>query len=99
MAAFVAKAIFAPKGAATVPLTYGPDLKTGFSYSCDPSTPNTHFTDVPVSEQFCKHIHYLWATGVLTGCTATEYCPTASVTRDAMAKFIANGFGLQLYGP
>ncbi len=99
MAAFVAKAIFAPKGAATVPLTYGPDLKTGFSYSCDPGTPNTHFTDVPVSEQFCKHIHYLWATGVLTGCTATEYCPTASVTRDAMAKFIANGFGLQLYGP
>ena len=99
MAAFVAKAIFAPKGAAAVPLTYGPDPKTGFSYSCDSGTPNTHFTDVTVSQPFCKHIHYLWATGVLTGCTATEYCPTATVTRDAMAKFIANGFGLQLYGP
>ncbi|HEY7112442.1 MAG TPA: hypothetical protein VIA45_05865 [Thermoanaerobaculia bacterium] len=99
MASFVAKAIFAPKGGAAVPLTYGPDPKTGFSYSCDSGSPNTHFTDVPASQPFCKHIHYLWATGVLGGCTPTTYCPSGTVTRDAMAKFIANGFGLTLYGP
>jgi hypothetical protein len=52
-----------------VPLTYGPDPKTGFSYSFDCGTRNTHFTDVTVSQRFGKHIHYLWATGVLTGYT------------------------------
>jgi hypothetical protein len=33
------------------------------------------------------------------GCTATKYCPGSPVARDAMAKFIGNGFNLQLYGP
>lgn len=31
--------------------------------------------------------------------TATEYCPSPAAARDAMAKFLANGFNLQLYGP
>ncbi len=64
-----------------------------------PDSPNVHFTDVPVSSPFCKHVHYLWAKGIAGGCSATQYCPTQTVARDAMAKFIANGFGLQLYGP
>ena len=54
---------------------------------------------MPVSNPFCKHIHYLWARGIVAGCSATLYCPTQSVNRDAMAKFIANGFNLQLYKP
>ena len=99
MASFIAKAIVAPGGGNAVPLTYGPDPNTGRSYSCDTGSPNTHFTDVPVSNAFCKHIHFLWAKGIVDGCSATQYCPTASVSRDAMAKFLANGFGLQLYGP
>jgi len=99
MASFIAKAIVAPKGGAAVPLTYGPDPDTGFSYSCAAGTPNVHFTDVPVSNPFCKHIHFLWAKGIVSGCSATQYCPGSPVARDAMAKFIANGFGLQLYGP
>jgi len=36
---------------------------------------------------------------VIAGCSATQYCPTQSVTRDAMAKFLDNAFGFQLYGP
>jgi S-layer family protein len=99
MASFIAKAIVAPGGGNAVPLTYGPDPGTGFSYSCDPTSPNIHFSDVPTSNAFCKHIHYLWARGIVTGCTPTTYCPTQTVARDAMAKFIANGFGLQLYRP
>jgi len=99
MASFIAKAIVAPGGGNAVPLTYGPDPVTGLSYSCAAGSPNLHFTDVPVSNPFCRHIHYLWAKGVVSGCSATQYCPTQSVARDAMAKFIANGFGLQLYGP
>ena len=82
-----------------MPLTYGPDPNTGLQYSCDASSPNIHFVDVPVSNSFCKHAHFLWAKGVIGGCTATEYCPDPPVARDAMAKFLANAFNLLLYGP
>ena len=75
------------------------DPGPGRSYSCAAGSPNLHFADVPVSNAFCKHIHYLWAKGIVDGCSATKYCPGSPVARDAMAKFIANGFGLQLYGP
>jgi S-layer homology domain len=98
MASFIAKAIVAPAGGPGVPMTYT-DPGTGRSYSCDAGSPNLHFTDVPVSNPFCKHIHYLWAKNVVAGCGATTYCPSDPVARDAMAKFLANGFGLQLYGP
>ena len=99
MASFLAKAIVAPGGGEAVPQTYGPDPVTGLSYSCAAGSPNLHFIDVPVSNAFCKHIHYLWAKGIVGGCSATQYCPTQPVNRDAMAKFLANGFGLELYGP
>ena len=98
MASFIAKALVAPDGGGAVPTTYT-DPATSRSYSCASGSPNLHFTDVPVSNAFCKHIHYLWAKGIVDGCTATTYCPSAPVARDAMAKFIGNGFGLQLYGP
>ena len=99
MASFIAKAIVAPAGGAGVPQTYGPDPGTGRSYSCNGGSPNLHFSDVPVVNAFCRHIHFLWAKGVVDGCSATQYCPGQSVNRDAMAKFIGNGFGLLLYGP
>ena len=99
MSAFIAKGMVAPAGGAGVPLTYGPDPTTGLQYSCDASSPNIHFVDVPVSNSFCKHAHLLWAKGVIGGCTATEYCPDPPVARDAMAKFLANAFNLLLYGP
>jgi hypothetical protein len=98
MASFIAKAVAATGGGDAVPLTYS-DPGTGRSYSCAAGSPNLHFTDVPVSNAFCKHIHYLWAKGIVDGCTPTKYCPGSQVPRDVMAKFIANGFGLQLYGP
>jgi hypothetical protein len=99
MAAFVAKAVVAPAGGPGVPVTYGPDPVTGLSYSCEAGTPNVHFTDVPATDAFCKHVHYLWAKGIIAGCSATTYCPADPVTRDAMAKFLGNAFNLQLYGP
>jgi cysteine-rich repeat protein len=99
MASFIAKAIVAPQGGTGVSLSYGPDPVTGFQYSCDAGSPNTHFTDVPATDIFCKHVHFLWAKGIIGGCSATEYCPADAVTRDAMAKFLANAFQLTLYGP
>jgi hypothetical protein len=99
MAIFMAKAVVAPGGGAAVPNAYGPDPVTGFSYSCDAGSPNLHFTDVSTSDSFCKHTHYLWARGIITGCSATQYCPTLDVGRDEMSKFLTNAFGLLLYGP
>ncbi|MGE5277432.1 MAG: S-layer homology domain-containing protein, partial [Acidobacteriota bacterium] len=99
MSAFIAKAIVAPGGGPAVPLAYGPDPVTGFSYSCDAGSPNVYFTDVPATDPFCKHVHYLWARGIIQGCGGASYCPSSSVTRDAMAKFLVNAFTLQLYGP
>jgi hypothetical protein len=89
----------APGGGPAVPTTYGPDPVTGFSYSCDLATPNLHFADVPASAPFCRHVHYLWARGVVTGCSATEFCPAPLVGRDAMSKFMTNAFQVKLYGP
>jgi hypothetical protein len=98
MAAFIARALVAPGGGAAVPVTYT-DPTSSRSYSCAAGSPLVHFSDVAVSNPFCKHIHYLWAKGIVDGCTAAAYCPGSPVARDAMAKFIANGFNLQLYGP
>ena len=99
MAAFVAKALVEPGGDDAVPLTYGPDPVTRLSYSCDPASPNVHFTDVPATDPLCKDANYLWAKGIISGCSPTEYCPTGEVTRDQMAKFLVNAFTLTLYGP
>ena len=99
MAGFIAKAVVAPAGGAGVPATYGPDAVTGLSYSCNAGSPNVFFTDVPATDPFCKHVHYLWAKGIISGCGGASYCPGQVVTRDAMAKFLDNAFALQLYGP
>ncbi len=99
MAIFIAKAIVAPGGGSAVPATYGPDPVTHLSYSCAAGSPNLHFLDIATSDAFCKHVHYLWAKGVIAGCSADSYCPDGNVTRQEMAKFLSNGFGLRLYGP
>jgi photosystem II stability/assembly factor-like uncharacterized protein len=99
MAIFVAKAIVAPGGGAAVPMSYGPDPVTGFSYSCNAGSSNLHFIDVKVTDSYCKHVHFLWAKGIIAGCSSNQYCPNTNLGRDEMAKFLANAFALQLYGP
>ena len=99
MAAFVAKALVQPGGDDAVPLTYGPDPVTGLSYSCDAASPNIHFTDVPETDPLCKAVHYLWAKGIIAGCSPTDFCRGGDITRDQMAKFLVNAFKLTLYGP
>ena len=99
MSALVARAVVAPGGGAAVPLTYGPDPVTNRSYSCDPASPNIHFADVAANNAFCKHAHFLWAKGIVSGCGATSYCPNDLVTRDAMTPFLTRAFNVQLYGP
>jgi hypothetical protein len=98
MAGITAEALVRPGGDAAVPLSYGPDPGTGRSYSCDAGSPNVHFTDVPVSDPFCKHVHYLWATGIIGGCSPTSYCPSDGLSREAMSEFLVQALQLELYG-
>ncbi len=74
------------------------DPDTGRSYHCTDGLAN-HFMDVPDSVFYCRHVHYLWARGVIAGCTQTTYCPFSPVLRAQMAAFIVNGFGMRLYSP
>jgi hypothetical protein len=98
MAALVAKAMVAPLGEAGVPLVY-PGFPTLFrSYSCDPANPYPQFRDVPTSDPFCKFAGYLFFKGVVAGCGPNNYCPTLTLKRDEMAKFLSNAFGLELTG-
>ena len=98
MAQDVARAIVAPGGDSAVPESYT-DKASGRSYSCDAASPNLYFTDVAATSPDCRHVHYLWATGVITGCGPEEFCGRGDLTRGEMAKFLVNAFGLTLYGP
>lgn len=57
------------------------------------------FGDVPPSSPFCRWIEELARRGVVTGCGGGNFCPSASVTREQMAVFLAGSFGLLLYSP
>jgi parallel beta-helix repeat protein len=65
--------------------------------------PTPTFSDVPASHQFYGWIERLadaasWGgTAPTSGCTATKYCPDASVRRDEMAKFLVLAFGMPYY--
>jgi hypothetical protein len=63
----------------------------------DCAPPNL-FLDVPETSPFCKWIEELANRGVVTGCGGGNYCPTANVTREQMSVFLAQTFGLALYG-
>jgi hypothetical protein len=96
MAMFIARAVTGNDPA--VPVAYGPDSVTGRSYSCDPSSPDLHYTDISTGDLYCRHVHYLWARNINTGYTDATYRPSLNVSRADMAGFLVNGFNLQ-YNP
>jgi len=54
-----------------------------FSYSATP-----YFTDVPPAHPHFKYVQKMKDYGITSGCSATQYCPDAPVTRGQMAVFI-----------
>jgi Divergent InlB B-repeat domain/S-layer homology domain/Putative binding domain, N-terminal len=54
-----------------------------FSFSQAPA-----FTDVAVSHPYFKYIQKMRELGITSGCSVTEYCPDAPVTRGQMAVFL-----------
>ena len=77
---------------AAVPVSYGPDSSTRRSYSCDPGKPALHFKDAAASEIFGRHVHYLWAKGVLAGEKEDSFNPGGTMTRAEMADFLGKSF-------
>lgn len=63
------------------------------------STDLITITDGAATAGICRHVHYIAAQGVASGCTATEFCPTSGTTRGQMASFLVNASALALYGP
>jgi S-layer homology domain len=57
------------------------------------------FTDVPVGSGFYRFVEAIVHKNVTSGCSATEYCPTADTTRDAMAVFVLVSRELAGYVP
>jgi hypothetical protein len=54
------------------------------------------FTDVPTTHTFCREIKWSSTTGIATGFTDGSFRPTANVTRQAMAAFLARLVGASL---
>jgi hypothetical protein len=67
--------------------------KHGASY-VPPAASGTIFTDVPLSNPYAPWIEQLVFEGITSGCTATTYCPSGSVTRAQMAVFFVKAFSL-----
>jgi hypothetical protein len=61
--------------------------KEGAGYA-PPACVTPRFADVPCSNPFASWINELALRNVTGGCSATNYCPEAAVTRDQMAVFL-----------
>lgn len=52
------------------------------------------FSDVPSSDPGFGYIEALAASGITAGCSPTDYCPDANLTRRQMAVFLSKALGL-----
>jgi hypothetical protein len=86
MAVFIARA--QAGGDANIPVS---GTAQGNPYNCVLGG-TSQFLDIAPENPFCRHVHYIFGTGVTTGCVSTpprQYCPGDNVTRGQMALFIA----------
>jgi len=63
-------------------------LAASASVSASPCSGPSPFTDVNAADLFCTDTEWMKNRGITTGCTATEYCPNAVVTRASIALFM-----------
>lgn len=72
-------------------------MNRGAPWKCNLAYCSGIFADVPASNPFCDFIEDLYQQGIISGCQSSPllYCPNNNVTREQMAKFIANAFGFQ----
>ena len=85
MAVFLARSIAGSDAAVpssgTVP-SVGP-------YACVAGGVSLFPSDVPPTDNGCRHIHYIYSKGVTSGCAPGSFCPGAATTRWQTAVFMA----------
>jgi hypothetical protein len=64
-----------------------------------PAATGTVFTDVPANSFAAGWIEELHSLGIISGCTATEFCPNGSLTRTQMATLVQKTFNLTMPSP
>lgn len=76
-------------------------LKTLEGASYTPPPCDGIFTDVACPSKFADWVEELLNRGIVSGCSTEplKYCPSSSVRRMVMARFVKRTFGLSLYGP
>ena len=65
-----------------------------YALQVSPGPANATFSDVPTSHPFFQFVEALNASGITSGCSATQFCPDQPVTRGQMAKFLSKALGL-----
>ncbi|MBI4908639.1 MAG: S-layer homology domain-containing protein [Acidobacteria bacterium] len=67
-------------------------IRARFSGDVFPYNTTARFTDVPSTDPLFPYVQKMWELGITTGCSATLYCPSDSITREQMAAFILRAF-------
>ncbi|WP_041067614.1 S-layer homology domain-containing protein [Thiolapillus brandeum] len=65
-----------------------------YQLQVSPAPTTATFNDVSSSHPFFQYIEALAASGITSGCTATDYCPDDPLTRGQMAVFLSKALGL-----
>ena len=66
----------------------------GYKLQVSPAPAAATFADVPTSHPFFRAIEAVAGAGITSGCGGGNFCPNQAVTRGELAKFLANGLGL-----
>jgi hypothetical protein len=65
-----------------------------YQLQVSPAPASATFSDVPTNHPFFQYVEALNASGITSGCSATQFCPDQPVTRGQMAKFLSKALGL-----
>jgi hypothetical protein len=60
----------------------------GMGYNCTAGGTSL-FSDVAVTDAFCRHAHFVVARGILDPCATSQFCPSSSLLRGDMAIAIS----------
>ena len=69
-------------------------VRIHYRLQVSPAPATATFADVPTSYPYFRAIEAVAAAGIASGCGSGNFCPSQSVTRGELAKFLANALGL-----
>jgi len=69
-------------------------VRVGYTLQVSPAPATATFADVPTTHPQFRFVEALAAAGITAGCSATDYCPDAPLTRGQMAVYLSVALGL-----